>query len=101
MWGIGIHTTNVIQETSKDQMMRSNWLSEVKLFSLAILWMKRFSSRVHDRPDGAAIAERLWSQGELKIDEFIPRLNELRCRMLESYKIMGKGSSWITSKVLY
>nr|CAH8866041.1 unnamed protein product [Trichobilharzia regenti] len=34
-------------------------------------------------PDGASLAERLWSQGEFDIEEFIPRLNELRCRMLD------------------
>ncbi|CAH8865741.1 unnamed protein product [Trichobilharzia szidati] len=34
-------------------------------------------------PEGAVVAERLWSQGEFKIEEFIPRLTELRCRMLD------------------
>nr|CAH8866020.1 unnamed protein product [Trichobilharzia regenti] len=34
-------------------------------------------------PDGAVTAERLWSQGDFNITKFIPRLNELRCRMLE------------------
>ncbi|VDQ04463.1 unnamed protein product [Trichobilharzia regenti] len=34
-------------------------------------------------PDGAVTAERLWSQGDFNITKFIPRLNELRCRMLD------------------
>ncbi|KAF8567493.1 hypothetical protein P879_01148 [Paragonimus westermani] len=33
-------------------------------------------------PRGAAVAERLWTSGELSVDEFRPRLEQLRCQML-------------------
>nr|CAH8845408.1 unnamed protein product [Trichobilharzia regenti] len=32
-------------------------------------------------PDGAVVAERLWSQGEFDVYELKPRLTELRCHM--------------------
>ncbi|CAH8555850.1 unnamed protein product [Schistosoma margrebowiei] len=34
------------------------------------------------RPRGSAVAERLWTHGSPNTTDFIPRVEELRCRML-------------------
>ncbi|KAA3678952.1 hexosaminidase [Paragonimus westermani] len=41
-------------------------------------------------PRGAAVAERLWTSGELSVDEFRPRLEQLRCQMLSIRTLVPK-----------
>ncbi|KAF5405067.1 hypothetical protein PHET_01359 [Paragonimus heterotremus] len=41
-------------------------------------------------PRGAAVAERLWTNGDLSADEFRPRLEQLRCQMLSITALVPK-----------
>ncbi|VDP46645.1 unnamed protein product [Schistosoma margrebowiei] len=48
------------------------------------------------RPRGSAVAERLWTHGSPNTTDFIPRVEELRCRMLRMALDERQDSSKVT-----
>ncbi|CAH8587219.1 unnamed protein product [Schistosoma margrebowiei] len=51
-------------------------------------------------PRGSAVAERLWTHGSPNTTDFIPRVEELRCRMLRFTKYLESISQLINSDII-
>ncbi|VDP33963.1 unnamed protein product [Schistosoma curassoni] len=66
--------------------MWGEYVDDTNLFSRSCIanlqWNQANDDEVKHRPRGSAVAERLWTHGSPNTTDFIPRVEELRCRML-------------------
>lgn len=78
-WSLYVERVAVGRDSDSTYMVRKS------LNYLHFLLMLKYSPVISfslTRPVASAIAERLWYYGSPNTDEFAPRLEELRCRLL-------------------